>query len=288
MKKYFQILTIIAIVFSFSCSKHAGYQESKGGLLYKIFTEGKGQKGKIGDYAEVSASWRTTDGKIIVQPTHMFIRIDSFKKKGDPLEIYSLIGVGDSASMLIPADRLLPASVFASQDSIKKNDNLCIDIKIHKIYSAEDYAPIAEGLAPSPFGDEDKTIKNWLEEHKLTDRAKKTKSGLYYVIEKDGSGAQPAAGDQMTMNYTGALLDGTKFDSNVDPKFNHVSPFEFALGQGAVIKGWDEGVPLFHVGGKGKLIIPSRLGYGEHGAGANIPPNAILVFDIEILKAVKK
>jgi FKBP-type peptidyl-prolyl cis-trans isomerase len=86
------------------------------------------------------------------------------------------------------------------------------------------------------------------------------------------------------MNYTGKLLNGTTFDSNVDPKFNHVTPFEFTLGAGMVIRGWDEGLVGMKVGEKRILTIPSDMGYGARGAGASIPPNAALVFEVELLK----
>lgn len=90
-------------------------------------------------------------------------------------------------------------------------------------------------------------------------------------------------GDMLSMNYTGRLVDGTVFDSNVDPKFNHVQPFEFKLGAGQVIKGWDEGLVGMKVGEKKTLTIPPEKGYGARGAGSSIPPNATLIFDVELL-----
>lgn len=90
-------------------------------------------------------------------------------------------------------------------------------------------------------------------------------------------------GDTLVMNYTGRLTDGTVFDSNVDPKFGHVQPFEFKLGAGQVIKGWDEGLVGMKVGEKKTLTIPPEKGYGSAGAGAAIPPNATLIFDVELL-----
>lgn len=110
-------------------------------------------------------------------------------------------------------------------------------------------------------------------------KAQKTASGLYYIIEKQGTGEQAAAGKTVSVHYTGTLADGTKFDSSLDRN----EPISFQLGRGMVIRGWDEGIALFKVGGKGKLIIPSDLGYGERGAGGVIPPNATLVFDIELV-----
>ena len=87
------------------------------------------------------------------------------------------------------------------------------------------------------------------------------------------------------MNYTGKLLIGTPFDSNVDPQFGHVSPFVFALGTGQVIRGWDEGIALFKKGGKGVLYIPSSLAYGERSPGPQIPANSVLIFDVEVVDA---
>jgi FKBP-type peptidyl-prolyl cis-trans isomerase len=94
-------------------------------------------------------------------------------------------------------------------------------------------------------------------------------------------------GDTVAMNYTGRLQDGTVFDSNVDPKFGHVEPFVFTLGAGQVIPGWDKGIVGMKVGEKKTLTIPPEDAYGATGAGGVIPPNATLVFDVELLQIKK-
>ena len=109
-----------------------------------------------------------------------------------------------------------------------------------------------------------------------------TETGLKYVDEVPGMGSLPKQGKPVQVHYTGWLENGKKFDSSVD----RGEPFEFILGVGQVIKGWDEGVSTMKVGGKRKLIIPAQLGYGAKGAGGVIPPNATLIFDVELL-AVK-
>lgn len=107
----------------------------------------------------------------------------------------------------------------------------------------------------------------------------KTTSGLEYIEVEAGTGAQAEAGKTVAVHYTGKFQDGKVFDSSV----SRGEPIEFLLGRGKVIKGWDEGIALMKVGGKAQLIIPPDLGYGERGAGGVIPPNATLVFDVELV-----
>ncbi len=107
-----------------------------------------------------------------------------------------------------------------------------------------------------------------------------TADGLKYWDTKVGTGATASAGHKVKVHYTGWLTNGKKFDSSVDRK----EPFEFQLGAGQVIKGWDEGVAGMKVGGKRRLEIPSALGYGSRGVGGGlIPPNSTLLFDVELL-----
>jgi FKBP-type peptidyl-prolyl cis-trans isomerase FkpA len=106
-----------------------------------------------------------------------------------------------------------------------------------------------------------------------------TASGLQYEDITEGSGEQASAGQMVSVHYTGWLTDGQKFDSSKDRN----QPFEFTLGAGMVIKGWDEGVQGMKVGGVRRLTIPAQLGYGARGAGGVIPPNATLVFEVELL-----
>ena len=107
----------------------------------------------------------------------------------------------------------------------------------------------------------------------------KGKNGLEYIDLVVGDGLDARRGDQVTVHYTGWLEDGTKFDSSLD----RGQPFVFPLGGGRVIQGWDLGVAGMKVGGKRKLMIPAKLGYGKRGAGNAIPPNANLIFEVELL-----
>ena len=113
--------------------------------------------------------------------------------------------------------------------------------------------------------------------------AVKNPSGLSYTDLVKGNGAAPVSGKSVTVHYTGWLEDGKKFDSSLD----HGQPFVFRIGAGEVIPGWDEGVMSMRVGGKRKLFIPAQLGYGAAGAPGAIPPNANLIFEVELLDAAK-
>ncbi len=124
--------------------------------------------------------------------------------------------------------------------------------------------------------------KKFLEANKQNENVKETASGLQYVVEKEGTGAQPTAEDEVTVHYTGKLLDGTVFDSSV----NRGQPATFPLNR--VIPGWTEGVQLMKEGAKYTFFIPSDLAYGAQGVPNAIPPHSTLIFEVELLKVVKK
>lgn len=131
--------------------------------------------------------------------------------------------------------------------------------------------------------EEKKSEKLNTKETKKMSQKQTTDSGLQYEVLQEGAGEQPNAGQHVTVHYTGWLDSngekGTKFDSSVD----RGQPFTFIIGVGQVIKGWDEGVSSMKIGEKRRLTIPAELGYGARGAGAVIPPNATLIFDVELI-----
>ncbi|MEM8603701.1 MAG: FKBP-type peptidyl-prolyl cis-trans isomerase [Cyanobacteria bacterium P01_F01_bin.86] len=137
-------------------------------------------------------------------------------------------------------------------------------------------AQTAEDLVLEEEATTEEATEETLEEETLVT----TESGLQYEDIVEGTGAMPQTGQRVTVHYTGTLEDGTKFDSSRDRN----RPFSFTIGVGQVIKGWDEGVASMRVGGQRKLVIPPELGYGPRGAGGVIPPNATLLFDVELLR----
>ena len=169
-------------------------------------------------------------------------------------------------------------------NSISQNDEI-ISIKINAVgdkAKAFDAAKAFEDFNKSKADRIKKEKENELKMLKdLSKGFSKTSSGLLYKFEKENNSHKPSNGNKVKVHYKGMLLDGTVFDSS----FKRNQPIEFTLGVGQVIKGWDEGISLLGIGDKASFIIPSHLAYGSSGAGGVIPPNATLVFEVELISA---
>ena len=157
--------------------------------------------------------------------------------------------------------------------------------KQHEIHMAQQIAQEAQQKAKDI-----KSIEQYLQDKKIS--AKKTDSGLYYIIESSGKGSRPKKGDKVKVNYTGYLINGKIFDTSLEAvaKANNTHnperpyvPISFQVGVGQVIRGWDEGMTLLRKGAKAKLIIPSALGYRDMAMGDDIPANSILIFEVELV-----
>jgi FKBP-type peptidyl-prolyl cis-trans isomerase FkpA len=182
---------------------------------------------------------------------------------------------GSKGTVIIPS-----ASAYGSEKyGIRANDTLPGNSIVKLEVDVLDLVDVVT-LAKETALKDDATIQSFLKEKSIT--ATKTNSGLYYIIAQEGNGDSPKFGDEVKMNYTGMFLDGKKFDSNEDSAFNHVTPFSFALGKNAVIKGWDEAVAMLKKGSKAKIILPSAIAYGSTG-NPQIPANSVLQFDVELI-----
>lgn len=229
------------------------------GLQYAIVEEGSGESPEPGDVVAVHYTGTLTDGTTF----------DSSYQRGEPIKFpvgigqvipgwdegISLLSEGAQARFVIP-----PELAYGEQGAggvIPPNATLIFDVEL---VSVEPGPP----EAPTEVSEADYTT---------------TDSGLKYYDLEEGSGESPEEGQQVSVHYTGWLEDGTLFDSSL----LRGEPFTFTLGAGQVIPGWDEGVASMNVGGRRQLVIPPDLAYGEQGAGGVIPPDATLIFEVELL-----
>lgn len=275
-----------------SCNKSdfEGYTKSDNGLHYKFFshdengvkpTEGDGVafkyifKLKSNDSVLVNSANVSQDGSGItrfVMPKSSFV--------GSIEDALMMMGVSDSASFVVSADSffLKTNKMQALPPFCKPHDHIQVDIKLVEVKTKkeleenqkkqqEEMAKMAEAEKPK--------MDQYLADNKID--SKPTASGLIFIETMKGKGKEhPKATDEVTVHYTGTLLDGTKFDSSLD----RGEPTKFPLNQ--VIPGWTEGIQLMTKGSKARLIIPSVLAYGPGGSGP-IPPYSTLIFDVELI-----
>lgn len=292
--KYLSLITVGATaLLSLSCNANGqtsdGFTKLNGGLEYKNVVKGSGTTvAKPGDFAEVNVTMKIDDSVMFStmkinhgQPVKQMLMAPH--AKGDLMEGLLLMKPGDSTIFRMKLDTLAALSHQPRPEWVKdKNAYAVWGIKLVSLMTKEQNDSAMAKAEEKQKGIDDSLILNYFKQHKIANY-QKTSSGLYYVVNKQGAGVSPKEGQKVTVNYTGALLDGEVFDSNTDPKFKHVKPFEFPLGQHRVIPGWDEGIALMKKGEKATFYIPSHLGYGQRGAGGRIPPNSVLVFDIELV-----
>lgn len=267
-------------------------QVSPEGIYYTVEQAGAdNQKVNAGDYVSVHYTGSLLDGT----------KFDSSVDRGEPITFQIGVGqviqgwekgiplfnVGGKGSVFIPSH--LAYGERGAGGVIPPNAPLRFDIEVIETMNQEAFMQKqrelqlklqaeAEARRAEQAKIDQATIEEYVQQNNL--EVKYLQSGLAYYMTEEGTGEQVTSGSTAVVHYTGKLLDGTKFDSSKDRN----QPFPVEVGANRVIQGWEQGLPLFKVGGKGTLIIPSTLAYGERGAGGIIRPNAVLLFDIEVLE----
>ena len=258
---------------------------------------GKGKYPKDGDFLKFDFSISILNGELIYD-TKAANR-PAEVEKGKPFdtdgfnEALNTMRVGDAITVIASSKlafgaqglqgRVMPYTTIlytAKLNSITSKAQHDKDVAKEKI-AADKKKKAAELEALGMKAQEAKTIAKYISDNKVT--VTPTSTGLYYIQTEEGTGIQAVAGDKVKVHYRGTLLDGTPFDASYD----RGAPYEFTLGKGQVIKGWDQGIALMKVGGKGVLIVPSELGYGAAARGGVIHAYAPLKFEVELVEVTK-
>lgn len=308
MKKIASVLLLA--VFALSACKES-FKKGDDGIEYKIIADGKGEKVAYGDFMQMNMTQYYQTGKedSLLMDTRLEqgAMINILDSVNTPIAFYKVLSqlkVGDSMVIRILTDSAFAKSPQGVPPIFKKGHYFLTAIRLTNVYKtreqadsardaqAKEAAVRAEANAKVLLAKEDKIIADYLAKNKIT--AVKTPMGAYVQIIEPGTNPKVDTGMVANVNYTGrTLLENIMFDSNTDPAKGHVEPLPVnlttdpSLGNN-VIDGWKDGIKMLGAGGKAKFYIPSPLAYGTQGAGPDIKPNTILVFDIEVLDVMNK
>ncbi|HRO44080.1 MAG TPA: FKBP-type peptidyl-prolyl cis-trans isomerase [Flavipsychrobacter sp.] len=293
IKRIVPIALIGASIFSLNACKSGGdFKKTENGVLYKIVKDEKGTSPQVGDvismhmiakYKDDKTDTTLFDSRKMNNNVPIEIPLPAPAFKGDFVEALMKLSAGDSAIIRIAVDSLKKQQGMQLPEFMKGGQHLEYTVTMLSVKSQQQMKQEQDKHATEQKSKDEQILQDYFKTNNI--QPSKTASGLYYLIEQPGSGANPVQGQAVTVNYTGKTLDGKVFDSNTDPAMGHAEPFTFNVGQGMVIPGWDEGVLLLRKGSKAKLFIPSGLAYGSMSPNPSaIPNDAILMFDIEVLK----
>lgn len=283
-----------------------GFKQGAGGMLYNIRTDKAGPTIKPGDFISLNLILKN-EGDSVLGSTYDLGRpvpqiMEKEVRKGDVSSAFLLLSEGDSATVKLAVDSLFKKG--APRPPGIKGKYLIYEIKVEKVIPRGNQSdPVFQAHVTDYFKaqseiikkKEPAQIKKYVDDKKL--QLTTTASGLQYKINTPGSGPKVVAGDTAVVNYTGRLLNGKLFDTNIkddaktDPKIYDArrtyEPIKVPVGEGRVIAGWDEGLQLLNKGAKATYVIPSNIAYGEQGYPPRIGSFAPITFEVELLNIIK-
>lgn len=277
------------------------------GIEYKYVKEGK-DKPNDGEFVLYHFTAKNAADSVFIssyeQPTPAYLQHnDTVEARTGIDEIFLGLKKGDSIVVNSNAEKIFGEN--GVPPFLQADEKVTINIGVINVLEEEIFQDYFNDLAAeqqrkmdseaeNQLQEDVQIIENYISENNL--QATKTESGLFYVIEEEGSGQQVEQGNTVSVNYTGYVMDGRIFDTSIESKakesdsYNEDRPYEpisFEVGQGRVIPGWDEGLQYLNKGSKAKLLIPSTLAYGPTQRGDIITPNSILIFDVEVTDVEK-
>lgn len=267
------------------------------GIKYTLLKhDNAARKCKVGDFLSFHFKMTTPDGKELTNSFTQGKPVENLpikppQFKGDITEVFALLAQGDSVLIDSPVDTVAKYSKRPMPPFAKPGTYISYVIKVLSVRNQTEMLQAQQRKMAQMRAREKIIMDKYIAQQKLKN-VKVTPSGLHYVVHQEGRGATPKPGETVKVHYAGKLTNGKLFDTSLEEqakihgKYNPgrpYKPFEFQIGRGRVIKGWDEGIALLNPGAKATLLVPSYLGYGERGAGGDIPPNSVLVFDVELV-----
>lgn len=257
------------------------FKRTKAGLQYKIYSDGRGDLAKKGQFLKLQVLQKLRDSVLYTSYGTMpvYLPVDTPHNTYNPWEIFTQLRKGDSAVAVISVDTLMRKMNGQLPPFLKRKDKITFSFKVMDVFASEDLLnKDREGELSKQKDRETKELEDYLAANHI--QAQKTAKGVYYVIQNPGTGAQVDSGKQVAVKYTGKLMpSGKVFDGNMT---GPADPYKLVVGQGNVIPGWDDGLKIFKKGGKGTLYIPAYLAYDAQ-PGPGHKPFENLMFDVEIV-----
>lgn len=302
MKKS-QLILFSALVMLLAACGGNSYKRTKSGLMYKIISDEKNPIAKQGQFIKFEYVQKIRDSVLFSSELNgpAYVPVDtSGRNDYNPEEIFKFLRKGDSAVVIIEADTIRKKNNGELPPFLKPKDKVILTLKVVEVFANSELADADRNKEVEKImkAEEEKAqvqkvadlkiLNDYLKSKGIT--AQSAPNGTLVEILKQGDGPACDSGKYVTIAYTGQTLAGKVFDSSIDPKFGHPGqPYSFMIGspRGA-IAGWNDGLRLFKKGGKGRLYIPSSLGYGKRGAGGDIKPDENLIFDIEVVDVADK
>ncbi len=310
MKRLIPVLSAVILVLIVS-SCGGGEETASNGLKYSLISSGGGPSAENGEFMIINMRYRDQNDSIWMNSAEtgfpVVLQKDSTwtDAEGSIYSIFADLKKGDSASFSVSCEQLFSKTFKAPMPpDVDPNGTMTFEVGISDVYDRAGYQAWQqemqeqmrikeEAKAAEQLEEDVAIIDQYLEENGID--AQKTETGMSYVITEEGTGDNAVSGSTVKVNYTGYVLNGEYFDSSVEEIAKEkglysagrtYGPYEFKLGTGSVIRGWDEGITLLNKGAKATLYIPSPMAYGARQRSQQIGPNSILVFDVELVDIV--
>lgn len=279
-----------------SCNKEVKFIESEPGVEYRLVDERGGKKLGANQAMMLDLNSVYKDS-IVINPKPIGGFVLNPVTGVPPMlgKVLQLCGEGDSVQIKFALDQYSLLTGMPITPDLDTAESVFMNIRVLEINDEQVFAERIQAEMTKAIAvqeEKDKVIiEEYLAEHNLT--AERTEEGLYYIMKNEGKGAKPQIGQTVSVNYVVQLLDGTYIDTSYkavaeenniyNPRREPYEPYAFSLGQGAVVEAWDLFIPLLSKGGSATLFVPSKLAYGpEPRPGSPIPPNGILMFELEL------
>ncbi|HLF33951.1 MAG TPA: FKBP-type peptidyl-prolyl cis-trans isomerase [Cyclobacteriaceae bacterium] len=288
------LLTLLTVI-SFSCHND-GFKETPGGLKYKIIRTVNGPAFREGEYVVLNMEYYYSGDSLLYSsivrgmPVTMLYDDSVWNKSGQVYEGFSMLKVGDSALFMVQCEDLyLKSFRMPVPSGLNPKETITFRVGVTSTMNDSEFREYQGKLVIRRQEEREKRqseqliedtaiIDKYLEEKNIIPM--ESESGLRYVVNKQGAGPKPKQGEIVVINYKGMLLDGTVFESSeITGK-----PYEFPVGNGVIIKGWDEGVSMMREGSSYTFYLPSPLAYGDRNISNFIKPNSILVYEVELVQ----